>query len=62
MSRIMPYEFIHAKDVFDDDNEGLVYGINWLDDMGRAVDSQWFRTKEERQKCIDDTINEVENH
>ena len=59
---IMKYEFVKAEDTFDDDNGGLIYGINWLDDdMGYIVDCQWFKTKEERQRCIDETKDEIAN-
>jgi len=46
------YELVNAKDCFDDNNEGLIYGINWIDD-GFIVDCEWFKTEEERQECID---------
>lgn len=50
----MDYELIDANDVFDDNNDGFIYGINWLDDNGEnIVDCEWFRTEEERQEVID---------
>ena len=61
MCDIMKYEFVRAEDTFDDNNDGLVFGINWLDDMGNVVDCQWFKTENERQICIDETKNELLN-
>ena len=55
----MDYELIEpeeARDMFGDDNIGLLYGINWLDGEGEdvfVVDCEWFKTKEERQEVID---------
>lgn len=49
----MNYELVMADECFDDDNEGLIYGIHWLDDDGIVVDCEWFKTEEERQECID---------
>jgi hypothetical protein len=46
------YELVNAEDYFDDDNNGLIFGIHWLDN-GIVVDCEWFKTEEERQKCID---------
>jgi hypothetical protein len=46
------YELVNAKDCFDDDNGGLIYGIHWLHDH-QTVDAEWFRTEEERQRCLD---------
>lgn len=47
------YELILARDTFDDDNEGLEYGINWLDEDGNVIDCEWFESEEERQQVID---------
>lgn len=47
------YELVKAEDVFEDNNGGLVLGINWLDDEGEVVDCEWFKTEEERKICIE---------
>ena len=46
------YELVMAEDCFDDDNDGLIYGIHWLDEDGNICDCEWFKTEEERQECI----------
>ena len=48
----MDYELVEAQDCFDDENNGLTYGINWLDD-GNVVDCEWFATASEREDAID---------
>ena len=47
------YELVKAEDCFDDNNEGLIFGIHWLDEDGNVLDCEWFATEEERQQCID---------
>jgi len=49
----MDYELVLASQTFDDNNNGLEYGINWLDDDGNILDCEWFRTEEDRQEAID---------
>ena len=44
--------------MFDDEdvtieNEGNLFGINWLDEDGFILDCEWFATEEERQYVID---------
>lgn len=46
------YEFVHASQVFDDDNGGLVYGINWIDKDGEIIDCEWFKTEKERKRAV----------
>lgn len=46
------YELVNAEDCFDDNNNGLIYGIHWLDEDSNVVDCEWFSTEEERQNCI----------
>lgn len=31
-----------------DDNQGLIYGVYWLDDNDECVDVEWFKTEQER--------------
>lgn len=57
----MGYELVDAKDVFDDDNDGLIFGINWLDDDGVIVDCEWFATEDERNEVIDRWYAELNN-
>jgi hypothetical protein len=50
------YELVEpdeARETFQDDNEGLLFGINWLDEDGNILDCEWFATDEERQECLD---------
>lgn len=49
----MDYELVLASETFDDNNNGLEYGINWLDEDGFILDCEWFATDEERQEAID---------
>ncbi|MGD2072741.1 MAG: hypothetical protein PVG65_04560 [Candidatus Thorarchaeota archaeon] len=46
------YELVNAEDCFDDDNEGLIYGIHWLDEDRNVLDCEWFKTEEEREKNL----------
>jgi hypothetical protein len=46
------YEFVYASQVFDDDNKGFVFGVNWLDEEGYIVDCEWFQTEEEREIAV----------
>jgi hypothetical protein len=39
---------INAKDVFDDDNNNLIYGLE-SDDLSYI---EWFKTKKEREEVI----------
>ena len=34
------YEYVYAKDVFDDDNEGLLYGVEDVSDFPAYI--EWF--------------------
>lgn len=46
------YEFVHASQVFDDDNNSFVYGVNWIDEEGDIADCEWFKTEEERKNAV----------
>jgi uncharacterized protein YjhX (UPF0386 family) len=50
------FEYIIWDEIIDDpndDNEGYIYGINFIDgDSGEALDSQWFKSEEERDEFI----------
>lgn len=37
----------------EDNNNGYIYGINYLDDNNEIVDVTWFQTEEERNKTIE---------
>ena len=44
-------EYVNAEDVFDDDNNGLKYGVEWWDSGTEPIeiqDVQWFKTEKER--------------
>lgn len=43
----MKYRFVSAKVYFDDDNEGLMYGIESCEDFPEYL--EWFRTEIERK-------------
>lgn len=51
-------EKVHARDVFKDDNHGLVFGLQEVD-MGNYV--EWFATEEEREANIKKYVMEVMN-
>lgn len=45
----------------EDNNNGFIYGIYWLDDNQEVIDVSWFKSEEERheelekhQNCIKD--------
>lgn len=44
----------------DDNNNGLIYGIYWLDDNYEVVDVEWFRSEEERYAEVIKTNKELE--
>jgi hypothetical protein len=46
----MRYELL--EDLFDDDNNGLIYGINWLDEDDNVVECEWFKTIGKRSNAI----------
>lgn len=50
------FEYIHWRDISDDpkdDNDGFIYGINLIDEeTAEALDSEWFKTAEEREEAI----------
>lgn len=56
---MLQYELVEpdeARNIFQDNNNGLLYGINWLDGEGEdvfIVDCEWFATAEERQEALD---------
>lgn len=39
----------------NDNNDGLIYGIYWLDDNGQVCDVEWFKTEQERFDEVDET-------
>ncbi len=46
------YNLVNAKDVFNDNNNGLTYGIEWLNEDGSVADCEWFTSNEERMNSI----------
>lgn len=52
-------EYVHASQVFDDDNHGYVYGINYIDDDNEITDCQWFKTELERDREATNTGFEI---
>ena len=53
----MDYELVLASDVFNDDNGGYEYGINWINENGCVVDCEWFKTEDERNEAIEEIDN-----
>ena len=45
----MKVELVNAYDVFSDDNNGLIFGLQ-EEDLGGYV--EWFKTEEERKEVI----------
>lgn len=55
---------VHAKDYFDDDNGGYIYGIEYYDyaeDMF-PMDVEWFKTEEERTKSYLETLKYIKEN
>ena len=47
------YEIINWSTVqedcqYEDDNNGYIYGLYYIDKDGQIMDAEWFRTEEER--------------
>lgn len=58
----MKVELTFAKNHFDDNNDGYEYGIFELSDDGEEIINdyvEWFKTKEERQKIIEENDMQV---
>ena len=36
----------------DDDNNGYIYGVEYIDDDGNTVDVEWFKHKKERDESL----------
>ena len=51
------YQLVKAEDIFlaGDDNDGLIYGIEWLDDNNEVCELEWFETEVERFNEVYDT-------
>ena len=43
----------------NDNNNGLIYGIYWLDDNGDVVDVEWFETEEDRRNEVVLTVDRL---
>lgn len=52
----MTYEYVDASQVFDDNNNGLVYGVNYIDDSNEIADCEWFATEAERENAVKDMV------
>tara|TARA_Y100000310_G_C20326451_1_gene643219 strand:- start:521 stop:691 length:171 start_codon:yes stop_codon:yes gene_type:complete len=49
---------VNASDVFDDNNDGLIYGVEW--DIGNEeFHCEWFKTKREQEKAFRKLNEEV---
>ena len=42
---------VNAKDCYEDDNDGFIYGIEWTQGEN-VIDCEWFKTEEKRQSVI----------
>lgn len=41
--------FINASDVFEDNNQGYIYGIDYIDvSSGDIIEEEWYKTEFER--------------
>lgn len=49
------YELVDARDVFDDNNKGYRWGIEWLFAPGEIADIEWFKTKKAREEALNNT-------
>jgi hypothetical protein len=51
---------VYAEDCFDDNNEGYLYGLEYYDDEDEyfPIDVEWFKTKGEREKVIQEVLKE----
>jgi hypothetical protein len=45
------YELVHASECFDDDNNGLIYGIHWIYD-NEVIECNWFDDCQKREDYI----------
>ena len=54
----MKYRLINAKDYFDDNNEGLIYGIESCEDLPEYT--EWFKSEIERENYLINNKIEVE--
>ena len=46
----MKVELINSWDIFGDNNDGFIYGIQEINENGMGDYCEWFKTKEERKK------------
>lgn len=44
---------VNGADVFEDNNDGYMYGVEWYDDNDNFLDIQWFKTEQERDTFFD---------
>lgn len=58
----MMYELRMWEDIKDemdypeeDNNNGFIYGIYWLDDNQEVIDVSWFKSEEERHEELERT-------
>lgn len=49
---------VYSWDVFDDDNDGLQYGVEW--DVGNDEwHCEWYETEEEQERAYENTLKQV---
>jgi len=46
------YEGLHKT--YGDDNNGLIWGIDYIDNDDQVIECEWFKTKQERNKKINE--------
>jgi len=56
----MKVELVNARDVFKDDNNGFIFGLQEVDEDAVGY-TEWFRTELERDKVVKDNMLEVIN-
>lgn len=55
----MKVEKVNALEVFEDNNNGLIYGLQEVDDFPGYI--EWFATEKQREKVIKENKFKVVN-
>ena len=48
----MDYNFIEAQDATIE-NEGMLFGIEWFNEDGDLIGTDWYATEDERNEAVD---------
>jgi hypothetical protein len=54
---------VNAQNVFGDDNDGFIYGLEYYDDEvdNFPIECEWFKTEKERNNTIEEMKKEFPN-